>query len=305
MANRLSDEKRQLILRMLCEGNSIRGISRITGCHKTTIGNLILGFGNCCRTFLDETLRDLTLGHVEIDEMWTYVAKKQARLTLEERQTRHDIGDIYLWTAIDQDSKLIASHVVGKRSADNARRLMTDLASRINFPAPGSADDRDFTKRRYEPVIQISTDGFAAYPEAVDLAFGPFAAFGQIIKEYRNSRLQYEPSEIVGTIRRAIRGLLPGEERSICTSHIERHNLTVRTFTKRFARLSLGFSKSLPHLEAAVGMFLAYYNFVWRTRNTDRSETPGKLRPTAAMMAGVTDRLWKFGDLYAEAINYG
>lgn len=123
MANRLSNEKRQLILRMLCEGNSIRGTSRITGVHKTTIGNLILGFGNCCRTFLDESLRGLTLRHVEVDEMWTYVRKKQARLTLEERQTRHDIGDVYLWTAIDQDSKLIASHVVGKRSADNARRF--------------------------------------------------------------------------------------------------------------------------------------------------------------------------------------
>lgn len=303
MANRISHERRQFILRMLCEGNSLRGTSRVTGTHVDTIGRLILGFGKACKFFMDETVTGLDLQHVQVDEMWTFVAKKQARLTTEERQTRHDIGDVYLWTAIDQKTKLIASHLVGKRSADNARRLMVDLAGRLNLPGPGSADDHAFVEGEYKPVVQISTDGLAAYPEAVDLAFGPFASHGVLIKEYRNATMQYDPSEMVATQRRIVRGKI--SQWSICTSHIERHNLTVRTFMKRFARLSLGFSKKLECLEAAASLFLTYYNFVWRTRYPDNSGRPGKKRPTAAMLAGVTPKLWHFDDLYREVIQYG
>jgi len=303
MANVLPQEKRMTILRMLCEGCSIRSTSRMTGCHKTTVARVLVSFGNAARTFLDETLKNLTLDHLQIDEIWTFCMKKQARLTIEEREIRGDIGDIYLWYGIDQETKLIPTFALGKRSADMARRLMMDLRGRLVMPTPHESDAHAFGAGGYRPVIQISTDGFAAYPEAVDLAFGPHARYGILIKEYRNATMTYTPSEMVGTQRRPIRGGI--SPWSICTSHIERQNLTVRTFMRRFTRLSLGFSKKFDNLAAAVAMYLAYYNFVWRTRHSDQSGKPGKLRPTAAMMAKVTDHLRNFEELYETIIRYG
>lgn len=296
--NRLSPDRQALCLRLLCEGSSIRSTSRITGAHKNTVERLIIQFGQAAQMLLDEKMRGLTLAHVEVDEIWTFVAKKQARLTVEERATRHNIGDVYLWTCLDQQTKLIPSFLLGKRSADNARRLMTDLARRLNMPRPHESDDHAFEQGAHRTVVQLSTDGFAAYPEAVDLAFGPYVRYGQIIKQYRNATMQYDPSEMVATERRGIRGI--DDVMTICTSHVERHNLTIRTFMRRFTRLSLGFSKKLECLEAACILFLAYYNFVRRTRSPDGSGRPGKLRRPAAMMAGVTDHLWNFQELFDE-----
>lgn len=302
MANVMKAEKQKLALRLLCEGNSIRSTSRVLGCHKTTVGQLILSFGEAARNFQDEHLRKLTLGHVEVDEVWSFVGKKQARLTVEQKELRGDIGDIFLWSCIDQDTKLIPSYAVGKRSADMARRLMVDLASRVELPKPHDSDRHRYFEDGHKIVLQISTDGLAAYPEAIDLAFGPYAKHGVIIKEYRNASMQYTPSEMIGTIRKPIdEGVDPW---SICTSHIERHNLTVRTFMKRFNRLTLGFSKSYKHHSAAIAMFLAYYNFVWRTRYPDRSGKTGKLRPTAAMMAGVVNTLWSFDTFFETVRQY-
>ncbi len=305
MANKLSHDKRRMILRMLCEGNSIRSTSRVTGCHKNTVAKVIFDFGNASQNFLDDVLQDLRLDHIEVDEIWTFVAKKQARLTVDEKAERHDIGDIYVWTCLDQSTKLIATHLVGKRSADNARRLMMDLASRLKRPTPHQSDAHAFAEGGYQTTVQISTDGFSGYPEAVDLAFGPYAKYGMLIKEYRNAAMNYTPSEMVGTDRRPISGIREDELYSICTSHVERHNLTIRTFMKRFTRLSLGFSKKFECLEAAVAMFMGYYNFCWRTRHSDTSGKRGTLRPTAAMMAGVVDRLWNFDDFYREVLIYG
>ena len=222
--------------------------------------------------------------------MWTFVQKKQARLTMEERETRSDIGDVYLWYSIDQDTKLIPTFLLGKRSADNARRLMIDLRSRLTMPKPHATDAHGYHRPESLYVTQISTDGFAAYPEAVDLSFGRYAKFGTIVKDYKNASLPYTPSEIVGTKRRAIFGMNESEERSICTSHVERHNLTVRTFMRRFTRLALGFSKKIENLQAACALHMAYYNLCWR---------PGEMRVTPAMAAGVTDHLWSFDELLA------
>src|SRR5208282_4821971 len=145
-------------------------------------------------------------------------------------------------------------------------------------------------------ITQISTDGFPGYPEAVDLALGPSAKYGQIIKDYRNADQpgRYAAPEMVGTERKGIFGINESEERSICTSHVERHNLTIRTLMKRFTRLSLGFSKKLANLEAAVAMFLAYYNFVWRTQDANAKRT----RLPAAMAVGVTETLMNFDQLF-------
>lgn len=295
MANILPREKKIEVLHHLVEGNTLRSASRLTGVHRTTIMDLALSFGNECREYMDATMRNLTLEHVECDEIWTFCQKKQARLTVDEKAERHDIGDIYLWTALDAETKLVASYLVGKRSADNARKLMMDLASRMNMPMPHASDAHTYGASRHLYVTQVSTDGFPGYPEAVDLAFGPYAKYGTVIKDYKNATMQYDPSEMVGAKRTDIRGIGEDNLRSICTSHVERHNLTIRTLMKRFTRLSLGFSKKLENLEAACAMFLAYYNYVWRTRMPEKS---GQLRVPAAMAAGVTRNLWSFENLY-------
>jgi len=293
MANRLPRSKQIEVLRHLVEGNTLRSTARLTGVHRTTIMNLMVDFGRKCKAFMDAQLRGLTLNHVEVDEIWTFVQKKQARLTAEQKAECHDIDDVYLWTALDKETKLVVSYLVGKRSADNARRLMRDLAKRLVFPTPHQTDDHAFRAGKPVYVTQLSTDGFSAYPEAVDLAFGGHVKYGTIIKDYRNATMIYTPSEMVGAERKGIFGIRENEERTICTSHVERHNLTIRTLMKRFTRLSLGFSKKLENLEAACAVFLAYYNFCWRTRDANE----GRTRLPVAMAAGVTDTLWSFEDL--------
>jgi IS1 family transposase len=288
MANVMSVEKRNQILRLLVEGNSIRSVCRLMQTNIPSVIRQLLWAGEHCKKLMEAKFQNLKLGHLECDEIWTFVQKKQARLTIEERAERSDIGDVYLWTALDQETKLMPAFLLGKRSADNARRMMVKLASRLAMPAATQSDSRNFAAGRYEYITQISTDGFKGYPEAVDLAFGPYAKFGTIIKDYKNANMPYTPSEMVGSRRFGVNGILPSEERSICTSHVERHNLTIRTFMKRFTRLALGFSKKLENLEAAVNLFIAYYNFCWR---------PGKMRVSPAMAAKVTDKLWTFNEL--------
>jgi IS1 family transposase len=264
---------------------------------------LMVDFGQKCKAYMDSKLRGLTLEHVEVDEIWTFVAKKQGHLTPDERAERSDIGEVYLWTALDKETKLVASFLVGKRSADNARRLMMDLAGRLVMPNAHASDPHGYKAGGYVHITQISTDGFAPYPEAVDLAFGPYAKYGTIVKDYRNADQpgRYAPPEIVGTERKGIFGMTEAEERTICTSHVERHNLTIRTLMKRFTRLCLGFSKKLENLEAACAMFLAYYNFVWRTRDAEA----GRTRPPAAMAAGVTGGLMSFEQLFDAVMGGG
>jgi IS1 family transposase len=232
--------------------------------------------GKHCAALLESKLLGLKCRHLECDEIWTYCAKKQAKLTVEERAERHDIGDVYLWTAQDQDSRLITHHMLGKRSADNARRFMVKLADRLEQPDGGYG------------CPQISVDGFAAYPEAVDLAFGKDCRLGVIIKQYRDAKMKYDPSEIVASIRRPMRGT--PAPRTICTSHVERNNLTIRTFMKRFTRLAVGFSRKIGNLEAAVNLHMAYFNFCWR---------PGTMKYTPAEACGLAGYCWTFDELMA------
>lgn len=304
MANRLPLEKKKLCLRLLTEGNSIRGTARIADVDKDTVCKLILDFGRAAQNFLDERLTGLTLDHLECDEIWSYVGKKQSRLTINERAESAELGDVYLFTAVDAKTKLIAGFLVGKRSADNCRRFMRQLADRLVIPKPGAGDAHAYTAARQVFITQISTDGFPGYPEAVDMAFGGHAKYGQIIKEYRSNTMAYTPSEMVGTKRRGIVGINKFQTKTICTSHVERNNGTIRSFCKRFCRLTNAFSKKLEHHEAACALFVAYYNFVWRTRHADNSGKPGKLRTTAAMMAKVTDHLWSFDELFETLLNY-
>ena len=294
MANHLPREKQIEVLHHLVEGNTLRSTTRLTGVHGTTIMNLLVKFGRACKKYMDRELRGLALGHVEVDEIWTFCQKKQGRLTTEEKAARFDIGDMYLWTALDKETKLVASFLVGKRSADNARKLMVDLAGRLAMPQTTAQDAIVY-------ITQISTDGFAAYPEAVDLAFGASVKYGQIIKDYRNADQpgRYAPPEMVGTDRRGVFGLGEHELRGIVASHVERHNLTIRTLMKRFTRLSLGFSKKLVNLEAAVAMFMAYYNFCWRTYDVVNNKT----RLPAAMAVGKADAPMSFDQLFDKVMN--
>lgn len=271
----LKSEKRLSILHLLVEGNSIRSTERLTGVHRDTVMRLLISAGDRCRDMLDDTMRGLKLRHLELDEIWTFVNVKQAHIK-PERAHDETIGDQYLFVAFDQDTKLIPTFAIGKRTTEMAERFMLDLSDRI-IHQPGVH------------IPQLSTDGFAAYPGAVDLAFADEAAHGVIIKDFTESEQlgRYGPPELTGTVRRPGIGMDPY---SICTSHVERNNLSIRTFLRRYTRLSLGFSKKLENLIAAVALHVAYYNFCRR---------PGKLRISPAMAAGVTDRLWKLPDLFA------
>ena len=299
---RVDQGKAKLALKMLTEGMSMRSTVRTTGIHRATLAKLIVLYGTACRRFMDDRMKGLKLTHLQFDEQWTFVAKKQSRLTIEERATCCDKGDVYLWTCIDQQTKLMPSFLIGKRSADNARRFMMDVAGRLSRPAPHASDSHGFAKGGYLPIVQISTDGFAGYPEAVDLAFGPYAKYGVIIKEYKNASMIYTPSEMVGTKRTGIRGIEGRALRSIGTSHVERLNCTQRVFMKRLNRLTLCFSKKLENLEAAFGMFACYYNWCWQTRYPDKSGKRGQKRPSAAMMAKLTGHVWSFDELFAEVL---
>ena len=170
-----------------------------------------------------------------------------------------------------------------------------DVAGRLIIPKPHASDDHAFAQGAYKPIVQISADRFPAYPEAVDLAFGPHVRFGTIQKEYRNATMIYTPSEMVGTKRTGIRGIGPREERSKCTLHVERLNGTQRVFLKRLNRPTYCFSKKLRNLEAAFAMFAAYYNYCWQTRKPGKA---GSKRPTAAMMNKLAGHVWSFDELF-------
>jgi IS1 family transposase len=271
--NTLAADKRQTVLHLLVEGNSIRSTERITGVHRDTIIRLMVKTGNECRDFLDDTMRGLKLRHLQLDEIWTFVDTKQAHIK-PDRVGDDSIGDQYLFVAFDQDTKLIPTFALGKRTAAVTERFMLDLADRI-VHQPGIH------------IPQLSTDGFTPYPAAVDLAFADEATYGIIIKDYRESEQpgRYGPPELTGTVRRPVRDVDP---KTICTSHVERQNLNFRLFIRRFTRLSLGFSKKRENLAAAIALNIAYHNFCRR---------PIGLRVSPAMAAGVTDRLWKLDDL--------
>jgi len=191
MANVLKREKQIAALHHLVEGNTIRSTSRLLGVHRDTISRLAVRFGEGRQKLLDDKLRGLNLRHIEVDEAWTFCGMKQGKIPVDQKQTARHLGDQYWWVAVDQDTKLAVTHVVGKRTGDNARKLMRDLASRLVFPNPHESDPHAFQPGRYEPMCQISTDMLAAYPEAVDQFFGPFAKYGQLRKEYRNANLPY------------------------------------------------------------------------------------------------------------------
>ncbi len=277
MANFISRDKQIQVLRLLSEGNSIRSVVRLTGIHKSTITRLVVRFGNDCRQYLDFAMANLNLDHVQIDEIWTFCGMKEGHAKKRHLDTSV-IGDQYLFTALDTETKLLVTFAIGKRTAATTEAFIEDLSKRLYRGPEAIGDDRP----------QLSTDGFTPYGPAIRNHFHGTVKHGVLIKQYRNPEVgRYAPPDLTGTERLNINGIR--DLSTICTSHVERNNLTIRTFMRRFTRLALGFSKKVENLAAATAIHVAVYNFC-RIHST--------IRCTPAMAAGVIDRLWGMGDLF-------
>jgi transposase-like protein/IS1 family transposase len=258
------------IIELLNEGMSVRAVSRVMDVTQGTILSLLLTASENARRAHDQHVRGVGPKYVQCDELWTFVHTKQGHLHWNDPR---EWGDAYVWLALDSDTKLIISYHVGRRTLPHADTFMADLRART--------DGTDF---------QITTDGLDAYVPTVLAHFGSRIAFAQLIKQYVTPKPDspdwYKAARFVRTIPSPISG--PVNEDRISTSHIERMNLNVRTYLRRFTRLALGFSKSKPHLEAAVALFVAWYNFCRIHKS---------LRVTPAMESGLTDHIWTIAEL--------
>lgn len=270
MANNLSFEKQVLAVSMLCDGASIRSVERVTGIHRDTVMRLGVRVGEGCAKLLDEKMRHLDCARIECDEIWGFIGKKQKNTSLADRID--GLGDVWTFLSIDPDSKLMPAFHVGQRTAEDATIFLRDLESRL--------DNR----------IQLSTDALAAYVQAVNYAFGSDIDYGQIVKVYASptseEQRRYSPAKITKVDKAPIVGA-PDMDK-VCTSYIERSNLTFRMHCKRLARLTLAFSKKLENFKAAVALHLASYNFV---------KVHSTLRCTPAMAAGVENSILTIQDL--------
>jgi IS1 family transposase len=267
--NRLPIEKRAQIIALLTEGNSLRATSRIVGCSINTVTKLLLDVGEACAAYQDEHLRDLPCRTIECDEIWSFVYSKQKNVP-DELRGQFGVGDVWTWTALCADTKLIASWYVGSRDFEDAAAFMTDLKERLRYR------------------IQLTTDGHGAYPNAVGLAFRRDIDFAQLVKRYASVRAgeaRYSPPVCVGARVRVDRGN-PDPAR-ISTSYVERQNLTMRMGMRRFTRLTNGFSKKLDNHMAAIAIHFMHYNFA-RPHKTLASPYPR----TPAMAAGIAEHVW-------------
>jgi IS1 family transposase len=272
MANVLDSKKQVAIISALAEGSSIRSIERITSVHRDTIMRLGVRVGKGCANILDHKMRNLPCRHLEFDEIWGFIGKKERHLLPDDDP---QLGDVWTFCAIDADTKLVPSFKVGKRDSATANAFVSDVAGRL--------------KNR----VQISSDALRAYVEAVEQAFGANVDFAQIVKAYvfdEGADRHYSAPEIVITEKRSMVGR-PDMDRA-STSYVERLNGTTRLHMRRLTRLTYAFSKKLENFEAAVALHFAYYNFVKR-HNT--------LRATPAMAAGIERDFWTVENLVEAA----
>jgi IS1 family transposase len=267
--NILKSEKQEMVIGGLVEGASIRSIERMTGVHRDTIMRLMLKVGNTCEKIMDTTMHNLTCKDIEVDEVWSFVGKKQRHVGLNDDPNK--VGDFYTFIALDSETKLIPVYKVGKRDLPTAQAFISDLSSRLSNR------------------IQLSSDKLKAYAEAVETVFGANIDYGQIVKSYEAEPIgpgRYSPPKVISVLKEYIMG--NPDFNKICTSFVERQNLTVRMQMRRFTRLTNAFSKKLKNLKAAVALHFAHYNFV-RIHST--------IRMTPAMAAGVTPNLWTVKNL--------
>jgi len=268
--NKLSLSQRTRIVAALVEGNSIRSTCRMTGAAKGTVLKLLVDLGRVCEVYQRTALVDLKCRRIQCDEIWSFCYSK-AKNVPEGMKGQEGVGDVWTWTALDSDSKLIVSYLVGTRDAGCADEFMDDVASRLAHR------------------VQLTTDGLRAYLDAVDGAFGLDVDFAQLVKIYGegpNVEKRYSPARYVGSEKRRIVGN-PDPEK-VSTSHVERQNLTMRMSIRRFTRLTNAFSKKIENHEAAIALHFMHYNFA-RVHQT--------LRVTPAMEAGVADHVWSIGEI--------
>ena len=270
--NRMDSAKRAQVLSAICEGNSIRSVTRMFHVGKNTVARLLVEAGEACAEYQDKALRNLPCKRVQCDEIWSYVGAKDKNIPAERRE-QFGIGSVWTWVALDADTKLCCSWMVGDRSGNAAYEFMKDLAPRL------------------ASRIQLTTDGNRVYVEAVEAAFGAEIDYAMLVKIYgadRQDEARYSPADFISC--RAVDITGKPDAKHVSTSYVERQNLTMRMCMRRFTRLTNGFSKKLENHIAAVSLHFMYYNFV-RIHQT--------LRVTPAMAAGVTDRLWDMSEVVA------
>ena len=266
--NQLSTDERAKVVAVLVEGNSLRATARITGVARMTVEKLLRDLGAACALHHDRTVRGVNAKRIQVDEIWSFVGAKQKNVP---ESKKNEWGDIWTWTALDADSKLMVSYDVGQRSPKMAFGLMQDLAGRLG-------DGR----------VQLTTDGLYWYPHAVENAFGIGVDYAVVDKHYSASGHsgRYSPARFIGATKRTVRG--NPNPFHISTSFVERQNLTMRMHMRRFTRLTNGFSKKIEMHMCAVALHFAYYNFC-KIHQT--------LRVTPAMEAGLCDHPWTIEEL--------
>ena len=270
--NKLPLKTRTLILNMLCEGQSMRATARLADVSFNTVAKLLIDAGKVCADLHDELVQGVTASRIQCDEIWAFTYAKQKNVA-KAKAAPAEAGDTWTWTALDSDSKLIVSWLVGGRDGEYAIALMDDLRSRL------------------ANRVQLTTDGHKAYLEAVEGAFGGDVDYAQLIKIYGDAPKtegRYSPAPCIGARKRAIEGR--PVRKDVSTSHVERHpgNLTMRMQMRRFTRLTNAFSKKFENHMHMVALYTVWYNFI-RIHKT--------LRVTPAMEAGLSETVWDMEDL--------
>lgn len=269
--NKLDRKKQGQIIAALAEGNSINSTVRMTGVSKVTILKLLAQLGPVCADYQDRTFRNLKCKRIQCDEIWAFCYSKEKNVPAE-KKGHFGYGDVWTWVAIDADTKLVPSFLVGNRDGHSAKMFIDDLAGRLAHR------------------VQLTTDGLKAYLEAVEGSFGCEIDYAQLIKIYGASQeeVRYSPAECIGCETKRISGT--PDAKHISTSYIERQNLSMRMGMRRFTRLTNGFSKKIENHVYAVALFYMHYNFC-RIHKTPRC--------TPAMEAGITNHIWSVEEIAA------
>jgi IS1 family transposase len=268
--NRLSIEKRAAILGMLVEGNSLRATSRLADVSINTVTKLLVDLGAACSAHHDEHVRNLRLRYIQCDEIWAFCYAKDKNVP-EDKRGIFGYGDVWTWVAIDAETKLVPSFMIGTRGAQTAKAFMDDLASRL------------------ANRVQLTTDGHRVYLQAIEDAFGDDVDYAMLVKLYGNdgeSEKRYSPAECIGCREIGITG--HPDPKHISTSFVERQNLTMRMNMRRFTRLTNAFSKKVENHVAMVAIHFMHYNF---------ARIHKSLRVTPAMAAGITDHVWSLEEI--------
>ena len=269
--NCLDTKTRAQIVSCLIEGCSIRATVRMTGAAKNTVVKLLADLGTVCAEYHDRYVRGLRVRRLQCDEIWQFVGSKAKNVSIEKKQ--EGWGDVWTWVAIDADTKLVASYLVGRRDGGWARDFMEDCASRIRGR------------------VQITTDGHRVYLDAVGDAFGADIDYAMLQKIYGASNepeRRYSPATCIGCDMKVVSG--NPDPKHVSTSFVERQNLTMRMHMRRFTRLTNAFSKKIDNHRHSVALHYMYYNFC-RVHQT--------LRVTPAMEAGISDHVWSLEELVA------